>query len=90
MQPEFQGMRPNARSDRGVTRHRIKNFAPTPIHVEMLQHRANGKSVAEIKAMYPRLGPNAVRGQFHELFKKMEARNCEHAVALAFRQGLIR
>lgn len=61
----------------------------TPIQREILQHRAEGKSYKEIREIYPRLGPYAIKGQIANAMAKLGAFNGEQAIAIAMRRGLI-
>lgn len=79
-------------SVRGVAKHYRRSVELTPIQREILQHRADGRQVAEIRKLYPHLGPTSVRGQLQEAFKKLGAAkgNGVHAIAIAMRAGVIK
>lgn len=70
-------------------RYRRANPNLTPIQAEVLQHRANGLKLDEIRALYPHLSEHSVRGQLWICYQKLSAKNGEEAVAIGMRRGII-
>lgn len=62
----------------------------TPFQLEILQHKANGRTTPEIQELFPRLGKNSIEGQVGLILRKLEALNIGHAIAIAMRTGLVK
>ena len=69
--------RPKARSDRLTERER-----------DVLERLAEGRPTEEIAALL-HVSPHTVRSRVKTILRKLDARNREHAVAIALREGAI-
>jgi DNA-binding NarL/FixJ family response regulator len=66
------------------SRHPVRRI--TSRHLEILQLMAEGASAKEA-ARHLGIAEQTVKNQLHEIYHRLEARNCSHAVALAITAG---